>query len=240
MTTVVLLGRQGSGKGTQGRLLAERRGWVHLSLGDELRRAVRAGGPRAAAVETYLLTGELVPDSLALAVVRDSLARHRFGAGCVLDGYPRTVRQAELLADAPEGDVGLAVNLAVAPDVVLRRIARRRVCVRCDAVSTGTDGDAGSGADPSACTVCGGPTMRRADDEPAVVRRRLARHEERSRPLLAWYAARGLLVTVDGHGAPKLVAERIERAVVERLGRVDPAAVSGTSDADRRLAVSSS
>lgn len=216
MATVVLLGRQGSGKGTQGALLAERNGWTHLALGDALRRAVRAGGPRAAALETYLLTGELVPDSLALSVVRDALAHHRFGAGCVLDGYPRTVRQAELLADVPEGDVGLAVNLAVAPDVVLRRIARRRVCVRCDAVTSG----AGTGT----CDRCGGPTVRRADDEPAVVRRRLARYEERTRPLLDWYSAQGLLATVDGHGAPDVVASRLERVVADRLGRA-PAVV---------------
>lgn len=211
MTTVVLLGRQGSGKGTQGALLAARRGWVHLALGDELRRAVRTGGPRASTLEAYLLTGELIPDSLALSVVRDALAHHRFGVGCVLDGYPRTVRQAELLADVPEGDVGLAVNLAVAPDVVLRRIAGRRVCVRCDAVTS-----AATGPEP-ACERCGGPTVRRADDDPAVVRRRLARYEERTRPLLDWYAGRGNLVTVDGHGAPSVVADRLERAVADRL-----------------------
>jgi len=222
MTTVVLLGRQGSGKGTQGRLLAERHGWAHLALGDEFRRTVRGGGTRAAALEPYLLTGELVPDSLALSVVRDSLARHRFGVGCVLDGYPRTVRQAELLADIPEGDVDVAVNIAVAPDVVLRRIARRRVCICCDAVSSTTDVT-------GRCDRCGGPTVRRADDEPAVVRRRLARYEVRTRPLLDWYAGLGRLVTVDGHGPPDRVAAGIDRALADHLGATSD--VVGTATA---------
>jgi len=208
VTRIVLLGRQGSGKGTQGRLLARRHGWTHLSLGDELRRAVREGSPTGARVKSFLVTGELVPDDLALAVVRAAIGRPGVGGGCVLDGYPRTVRQAELLADLPEGDVDVAVNLAVAPDVVLRKIAARRVCFLCDAVVSVLDGT-GSGL----CARCGGPLVRRADDEPAVVRRRLARHEETARPLLDWYTDRGRLVTVDGHGAPDAVADHLDHAL---------------------------
>ena len=205
---IVVLGRQGSGKGTQCARLAVRLGVDHVSTGALFRAAVVRDTTLGRSVAGYLDTGELVPDRLALDVVAAHLARSPMRAGFVLDGFPRNVdqaRQLALLIGAPA--VHVAINLAVDPRVVFERLLHRRVCSVCDLPAA----DSADSSDPR-CALCDGTLIRRDDDRAPTIARRLAVHEREARPLLGWYASQGVLVTVDGLGTPDDVARRIEHA----------------------------
>jgi adenylate kinase len=208
---LVVLGRQGAGKGTQCARLAQRLGVVHVSTGDVFRAAVTADSELGRQVKAFVEVGELVPDELTVAVVAEGLNREAIReSGFVLDGFPRTVRQAQQLDTLlTPAKIDVALDLRVEPDVVLRRLLRRRVCVDCDnieAVPPESDGFA-------LCHRCGGTLVRRTDDTEPVIRRRLALYEDQTRALLSWFAAEGTLRTVDGHGSPDAVARHIDAAI---------------------------
>jgi adenylate kinase len=210
----VLLGPQGAGKGTQCARLAAALGLLHLSTGDLLREAVRDRTPLGRAVQGRLARGELVPDELMVAVVLERLdSLPASTKGYLLDGFPRTVAQADALV-AAEGPVDAAVALEVPDEVVLDRLTARRVCPECGWVTT-TD----SAIAIVACRHCGGTAVRRADDTDDAIRRRLALYESQTRPLVDWFDHRGLLVTVDGVGDPDAVFERILGALLPQLER---------------------
>ncbi|HEX9260387.1 MAG TPA: nucleoside monophosphate kinase [Acidimicrobiales bacterium] len=207
---LVLLGRQGSGKGTQGKRLAAHLGILHLSTGAVLREAVAADTTLGRSVSTYLERGELVPDDLMLEVLRaqvlDPEVQRR---GFLLDGFPRTVRQAgDLVRLMAERGLDAALHLDVPVEVVRERLATRLVCTRCE-----TPTSAPIGIDHVPCPACGAPARRRADDTPEAIDRRLQAHEAESLPLLAFFAERRLLVTVDAVGDPDDVSERVLKAL---------------------------
>jgi len=206
---VLVLGRPGSGKGTQSARLAARLGVPHVSTGDLFRTAAVQETSLASVVRGYLDAGELVPDDLVVDIVADRLGPAGAARGFVLDGFPRTVAQAERLVELIEPHrVDLAIDLDVPAAVVRRRLAVRRVCDHC--------GNAIVSTRPAAsCGACGGLLTARADDAAAVVTRRLAQYEQVTVPLLAWLAERSLLVRVDGLGAPDEVAARIAAACAE-------------------------
>jgi len=207
---LVLLGRQGSGKGTQGKRLASHLGIVHLSTGAILREDVAAGTPLGRRVEGFLTQGRLVPDELMLEVVRvHALEPDVLRRGFLLDGFPRTERQAEGLIEVL-GTRGLdaALNLDVPMAVVRERLTTRLVCTRCE-----TPTSAPLSVSQVPCPACGAPAVRRADDTPEAIDRRLATYETAARPLLDFFAQRGVLVTVDAVGDPDDVSERILKAL---------------------------
>lgn len=209
MRCVVVLGRQGSGKGEQSRRLAERFGLEHVSTGDLLRAAAREGTPLGRACELQLVRGEPVADELVAGVVAARLAEAAVsGRGVVLDGYPRTVAQADRLAEllAPT-ELELALYLDVPRSVAVERIENRRVCTVCHRTNDHR----------LQCASCGGPTQRRADDEPAAIGRRMSDFAREAAPLLEWFDRLGRLVTVDGIGTPDAVAARVGAALDERL-----------------------
>lgn len=223
---LVVLGRQGAGKGTQSARLAHRLGVAHVSTGDLFRAAVSARTDLGRQVEAFIDAGELVPDELAVAVVAEGLNRDAaHNTGFVLDGFPRTVCQAQQLdAFLAPAKIDLALDLWVEPQVVLARLLRRRVCVDCGNVEAG----APAPERPTRCHRCGGPLTRRNDDTEPVIRRRLTVYEERTRPLLSWFEAEGKLRTVDGHGSLESVARRIDIAIsaVPHAGSVPARTVS--------------
>lgn len=212
---LVVLGRQGAGKGTQCARLAQRFRAVHIAAGDAFRAAMAADSELGRRVAAFVSAGELVPDDLTVAVVSEAINRAaaREG-GFVLDGFPRTVPQAHhldaLLAPA---NIDVVVDLSVDTDEVLRRLLSRRVCVDCGFIAAAMPNG------PASCARCGGIFTRRADDTEPLIRRRLAIYEEQVRPVLSWYAARGMLRTVDGRGREDVVSHRIEAAI--SLGRPD-------------------
>jgi len=216
MTRLVLLGRQGAGKGTQAGRLAARYGIPHVSTGDLLREAVRLGSDFGRKAKEYMDRGELLPDDVMVGIVEDRLAMPDAALGYILDGFPRTALQAEAL-DELTGDrpIDVVVDIDVPEEVVVERISSRRVCVDCGALYS-------TAAPPSSdwtCDVCGGRVVQRDDDTDDAVRRRLALYEELTRPLLEFYASQGKLVTVDGLAEADEVNARIVAAVDGRMHR---------------------
>lgn len=204
---LVLLGRQGSGKGTQAVRLAERYGVPHISTGDMLRTAVKAGTEFGLKAKAVMDAGGLVSDEIMVGVVRERLndpdaVEH----GYVLDGFPRTEAQAHSLADiTADRPLDVVLNLEVAEAVVMDRIIKRRVCRSCGRIYSVDN-------PPSADWVCdndGGDVVQRDDDTEDAVRQRLALYSAETLPLVGYYRSAGLLVDVDGTGGTDEVFDRI-------------------------------
>jgi len=213
---LVLLGRQGSGKGTQCTRLSRHYVVPHISTGDMLRLAVKEGSELGREATKYMHAGKLLPDIVISRIVADRLDRDDTrNRGFVLDGFPRTVGQAEALnsftADLP---LDVVINLDVPEEIVLRRLASRRVCADC--------GTNYSVAQPPrydwTCDVCGGRVVQRDDDTEDAIRERLEIYERETAPLIAWYADQDLVVVVDGLGTPDEVTDRLVRAIDGRTG----------------------
>ena len=208
---LLVLGKQGAGKGTQAVRIAAHYGAPHISTGDMFRAAAASGTPFGLKAKEFMTRGELVPDDVVIGVVAERLAKEdAIDAGFILDGFPRTRVQAEELQRLL-GREGLdaAVDIDVPTDVVLRRISGRRVCRTCGATYHVDH-------PPKVNWTCdkdGGEVVQREDDQPEAVRRRLELYERDTRPLLDFYEEFGLLVTVDGDGDPDQVFNRIIAAV---------------------------
>jgi adenylate kinase len=191
----VLIGPPGSGKGTQAVRLAERLTIPHISTGDILRAAVKAGTPLGQQVAGIMASGGLVGDDLITDLVRDRLTADDSLAGFILDGYPRTVSQAIAL-DGMRAPTSLLVAVIDVPDdAIVRRMSSRRVCDSC-AISQSVSPDAA--ADREACPYCGGNLLRRPDDHPDTVRRRLDTYADACGPVLEYYGTRPSFARVDG------------------------------------------
>jgi len=197
---IILLGPPGAGKGTQAKLLIERLGVPQISTGDMLRAAVKDGTPLGRQAKAYMDRGVLVPDEVIIGLVRERLQAPDCARGYVLDGFPRTVAQAEAL-EKTLGELRLSLDHVLCLDVpsedLVARIAGRRTCRQCGAMShvrfspTRRDG---------VCDVCGGETYQRDDDREETVRRRLAVYAEQTAPLVRFYEGHGLLRRIAGTG----------------------------------------
>jgi adenylate kinase len=208
---LIILGKQGAGKGTQCVRLSRHYVVPHISTGDLFRAAVRSGSESGKQAKAYMDAGELIPDEVVIGVVEERLTRDDTARrGFVLDGFPRTVHQAEAFDEilAPRG-IDMVIDLVVDTEVVLRRLASRRVCGDCGA-NYGLDNR------PKVnwtCDICGGEVIQREDDTEAAIRRRLELYERETAPLIAWYSGRGLLMPIKGLGSPDEVAMRLIRVV---------------------------
>lgn len=214
MDLVVLLGAPGSGKGTAAaRLVGRRPGLVLVAAGDLLREAVKRGTPAGREAEQFMRQGGLVPDELIARLIGERLAAGGPEDCYLLDGFPRTAEQATLL-DAMAAKHGArlrsVVLLEVAEDVILNRLAGRRICPACAAVYH-VQSLPPKQAD--VCDACGAALVTREDDRPETVRNRLKVYGARTLGLVGLYQARGLLRRVDGMGPVEEVADRIDRAL---------------------------
>jgi adenylate kinase len=214
---LVVLGKQGAGKGTQCVRLSHHYVVPHVSTGDMLRAAVKQGTPMGQKAKDQMDRGELLSDDLILDMVADRLEESDVRArGFVLDGCPRTVAQAERLADilAPS-DIDLVIDIEVPTGQVLRRLAARRVCVDCGA-------NYSLSSPPLinwTCDICGGEVIQREDDKEEVISRRLELYEIQTAPLIEWYQARNQLEAVPGTGSPDAVTRRIVKVIENRRKR---------------------
>jgi adenylate kinase len=208
---LVLLGRQGAGKGTQCTRLSRHYVVPHISTGDILRAAVREGTEFGQKAGELMDAGELLPDDVIVGIIDERLDRDDTRTrGYILDGFPRTTTQAEelLRITAPRG-IDLAINLEVPRELVLHRLASRRVCVDC-----GTNYSAEEHPKyGTTCDVCGGDVVQRVDDTHDSIARRLDLYERETEPLIKWFEERDLIVTVDGLGQPDDVTARLVAVV---------------------------
>ncbi len=210
---IVLLGAPGAGKGTQAKLLAE---WLSLptvSSGELFREAMEADTPLGRQAKEFIDRGELVPDQVTVAMVAERLSRADCAEGVILDGFPRTVAQAQALDDllARMGRrVDVVAHIRVSADTLLRRLAGRWTCSQCGAVYHQVYDPE---AVPGICDDCGAKLVQREDDTPAVQRRRIEVYAERTAPLIAYYREKGILFEVDGDSGVDDV-QRALRAVI--------------------------
>jgi adenylate kinase len=212
---LVLLGKQGAGKGTQAARLADRYRIAHVSTGELFRAAAAAGTPAGREAEEYMNRGDLVPDDLTFRIVEERFAEDGLvDHGFVLDGFPRTVLQAEKLEAVLGGhSLDLVINLDVPTEIVLDRIAGRRVCEDC-----GTTYHVNAPPKENwTCDVCGGRVVHRDDDTEDAVMRRLELYEEETVPIIEFYRKLGKLVVVDGIGGGDDVFARLVVQVDQRL-----------------------
>lgn len=213
---LVMLGRQGAGKGTQAVRLAQHFVVPHISTGDMLRAAVAAGTEFGLKAKAVMDAGGLVSDDIMVGVVDERLHQtDTTGRGYILDGFPRTVAQATSLADiTADGPLEVVVNLEVPEEVVAERITKRRVCRTCGHIYS-VDAPPKHGW---ICDVDGGEVVQRADDTAEAVRKRLDLYAAETLPLVPFYAERGLLVEVDGLGSTDEVFERVLAAIDAHRG----------------------
>lgn len=214
---LIVLGKQGAGKGTQCVRLSHHYVIPHISTGDMLRAAVKQKTDLGLAAQRYMEAGELVPDELLLSMLDRRLAQDDTrGRGFCLDGFPRTIHQAEALDQLLEPfEIEVVIDLEVPTELVLQRLASRRVCVDC-----GTNYSVS--APPKVdwiCDVCGGEVIQRRDDTESAIQRRLDLYEKETAPLVSWYSATNRLEKVDGLGSPDEVTDRIVRAVDQHRRR---------------------
>lgn len=215
MSRVVFLGAPGAGKGTQARRLAAGSGVPQIATGDMLREAVAEGTPLGREAKRYMDQGALVPDEVVIGLVDERLSRPDAGPGYVLDGFPRTVAQAEAL-DAllrrRGQDLDRVVFFEVSREELLRRLTGRRICRGC---GTAFHLVSAPPKTEGRCDQCGGELYQREDDAESTVARRLDVYQTQTAPLLDYYGKRGLLVRVAGEGPVDHVAAAIQRAVKE-------------------------
>lgn len=203
---VVMLGPPGAGKGTQAERLARTRGLPKISTGDILREAVQAGTELGRAAKTTMEAGNLVPDDVMIGIVGERLEKRDARSGFVLDGFPRTVVQAGALDRMVDGRGPLLVlDIVVPEDVLVRRLASRRICSKCG-VNAAVDWI-------GACGKCGGALVARVDDGVEIVRERLKVYHRQTKPLVDYYSARSTFRAIDGNQPPNVVTGQIDAAL---------------------------
>jgi len=211
---LILIGPPGAGKGTQAKRLIEKYGIPQFSTGDMLRAAIAAGTAMGRSAQSFMDAGKLVPDDVVIGIIAEALETPEARAGFILDGFPRTVAQAQALQSMLQGKGRLldrVVKLDVPLDLVFERITGRRSCPACGAVfhvkfsPPRVEGT---------CDACGAPGLiQRADDSEAKIRHRLDAYVEWTAPVADFYGQAGLLRTIDGTGAPDDVYARLTSAL---------------------------
>ena len=205
---VIMLGPPGAGKGTQSERFARTHGLPKIATGDILREAVMAGTPMGRAAKATMDAGELVGDDVMIGIVGDRLKRPDTKGGFVLDGFPRTVVQATALDTIMNGRGPLVVvDIVVPEDVLLRRLAARRIC--------GTCGVNAPIEWTTKCGVCGGALVHRTDDSDGIVEERLKVYHRQTRPIVEFYKARPTFRKIDGNQPPDVVTASMDAAIRE-------------------------
>jgi adenylate kinase len=210
---VVFFGPPGAGKGTQARLLEQKFGACQVSTGEILRRAAREQSALGKQAADYLDRGDLVPDQVMVKLVAERLREPDCRSGFILDGFPRTLAQADELEQMLDG-TGLALESALclqaSNDVIIKRLSGRRTCKQCGGLHHLVFNPP---ARPGICDRCGGELYQREDDREEMIAARLRVYENQTAPLKEYYSKRGLLKEIDGVGSVEEVGKRVLKAV---------------------------
>lgn len=210
---IIMLGAPGAGKGTQAARIAETYHIPHISTGDIFRANIKGGTELGKKAKSYMDAGKLVPDELVCDLVADRIAQDDCKDGCILDGFPRTIPQAESLDKAVarmNTKVDFAVNVDVPDEVIVERMSGRRACLKCGAtyhVAYKPPKKEGI------CDVCGSELVLREDDKPETVKTRLNVYHEQTQPLIDYYEKKGVLLTVDGTNPMDEVFSQIKKGL---------------------------
>lgn len=207
---IVLLGPPGSGKGTQGDLIEGKFGFPRISSGDLLRDSVQRGTPLGRKAEAFMNRGELVDDDVVVDMIRERIGEADCRSGFILDGFPRTIPQAERLPDIDPGRDEIVLDIRVEDQTLIERLSARRICSACGSIHTLGE----PGTEPGACPACGGSLIQRDDDKPEVIQRRLQVYHTQTAPLEEYYRSRDVYTEIEGAGSVHEVFVRIE-AVLE-------------------------
>jgi adenylate kinase len=210
---LILLGPPGSGKGTQAKKMVDRYHLPQISTGDILRQALKEKTPLGLEAKQYMDQGRLVPDEVVVGIVRDRLKAPDCRGGFILDGFPRTVPQAEALGttlQAMHRDIDHVISIEVANAELLKRLGGRRTCRNCGAMyHLLFDPPKKEGV----CDTCGGELYQRADDQEKTIRERLQVYDKQTAPLIQYYRGKGLLRAIDGIGEVEEIFQRIVAAI---------------------------
>lgn len=199
---LIFLGPPGAGKGTQATGVSTKLNIPHISTGDMFRSAIKNETPTGLEAKRYMDKGQLVPDSVVIAMVRERLAMADCENGYLLDGFPRTVEQAEALDTIASPDA--VVSIDVPDEKLLDRLTGRRVCGKCQGTF-----HISKLADEKVCPVCGGELIHRDDDKPETISKRLQVYHDQTAPLIGYYKGNGKLKPVDGDNRPEDVLKAI-------------------------------
>jgi adenylate kinase len=204
---LVLVGPPGAGKGTQAVFLAEHYSIPHISTGDIFRANLKADTPLGQEAKSFMDRGELVPDSVTNAMVKDRLTHDDVANGFLLDGFPRNVVQAEVLRAIlaeQKNPLDAVLELNIADSEIIERLSSRLTCRDCGAPAP---------ASAQTCATCGGELYQREDDKAEVISRRLEVYNEQTAPIIAFYRGEGLLITISATGAVSEITERATTAL---------------------------
>lgn len=210
MKNIILLGPPGSGKGTQAKNLADKYGAFYFGTGDLMRLEAKKGTELGLLFQSVWDKGkgELVPDEIVDKFVMDKFANVDFHQGIIFDGYPRTLHQAELLEKVftEKNEDFLVIEIDVSDQSIVKRMAKRRVCADCGKIYI-------EGLSDNACVKCGGDLLRRQEDEPEVVKKRLEVYDAQTKPLIDFFSKQNRLIKVDGEPPIEEVEKEIEKII---------------------------
>ena len=208
MMNIILMGPPGAGKGTQAKKIIAKYAIPHISTGDMFREAIKEGTPLGKVAKGYIDQGHLVPDDVTIGLVKERLSKDDCAKGYLLDGFPRTIPQAEaleVLTKEINRPISMVIDIETPKEELVSRICGRRVCKKCGApyhivnMKPKVEG---------VCDICGGELVQRADDNEAALETRLDHYVKQTKPLLEFYEGRGLLKTLDGMiGSENLIKE---------------------------------
>lgn len=203
---VLLLGAPGAGKGTQATRISERYGLPHISTGDIFRANIKNETPIGLLAKSYIDKGQLVPDEVTCKIVENRLQEEDCKAGYLLDGFPRTIAQAEALDQFT--NVEAVININIDFSLLMERLCGRRVCKDC-----GESYHVSVIGNETKCSKCGGELYQRKDDNPETVQNRLDVYENQTSPLIEYYTKKGVIINVAGEGTPDEVFASIVKAL---------------------------
>ncbi len=207
MKNIILLGAPGAGKGTQAALIAREYSVPHISTGDILRRNMKEGTPLGLKAKSFIESGGLVPDEVVIGLVENRLKEDDCTGGYILDGFPRTIAQAEALDKV--ACIDLAINIDVPFETIIERLGGRRVCVCGETYHTSTLNGS------NVCKVCGKELFIRDDDKPETVKNRLKVYQEQTEPLIDYYRKQGKIVDIKAKGSIEDIFADVKKVLEE-------------------------
>ncbi len=213
---IILLGPPGAGKGTQAELIIERYSIPHISTGDIFRAAIKEGTPLGIEAKRYMDSGQLVPDEVVIGIVKERLAKDDCRKGFLLDGFPRTIPQADSLAaylSQTSRHITAVLNIEVDSQIIIKRLTGRRVCRNCAAVYHIENKPSKIAG---VCDHCGGEVYQRDDDTIETVNKRLQVYRSQTEPLINYYQGKGLLYTFDGQIPIDVLFNKISKVIEEK------------------------